>query len=251
MHTEVRFSRKSDILLLIVFVLLCACFIYLFATYFGKSIEPLSKQIYSTIIISEFLKTTIEISILIFGFIKRKAILNWIVSRLRARDFKGTGENFDHIEKRVRGIVIPVSRREQPEWIIRHLRPECVAFLYTELSKDDALELTREFASDVKFYHTARQIEEMIDMIKNPDDPLESKNLSKKFIQWFKNEGIDEKNIFIDTTGGKVPMSIGAFQAAEEMNVSSIYIIGKDKGKITNPAIKEQGEPIFLSNNTD
>ncbi|MDW7998587.1 MAG: hypothetical protein RMI30_03945, partial [Thermodesulfovibrio sp.] len=56
-----------------------------------------------------------------------------------------------------------------------------------------------------------------------------------------------ESNIFVDTTGGKVPMSIGAFQAAEEMSVSSIYIIGKDHGKITDPMIKEHGEPIFIS----
>lgn len=251
MHTGEKFKKKSDFLLVFISAAAIAGLIYLIAIHFGHSLEPFSKKIYSTIIVTEYVITAFEISIIVVGIFKRNAIMNWIAGHLKTRDFKGTGENFDYIEKRVRGIVIPVSRKEQPEWIIRHLKPEYVAFLYTDLSKEYALELTREFSDVVKFYHTAKQIEEKLDMIKNPDDPLESKNVAKKFIQWLKKEGINEKNIFIDTTGGKVPMSIGAFQAAEEMNVSSIYIVGKDRGIIRNPEIKEHGEPIFLSRKTD
>ncbi|GBD96747.1 hypothetical protein BMS3Abin06_01633 [bacterium BMS3Abin06] len=51
-------------------------------------------------------------------------------------------------------------------------------------------------------------------------------------------------------------MSIGAFQAAEEEGVSSIYIVGTEKdsrsGFIIRDAKKaEHGRPIFLSDRTE
>lgn len=66
----------------------------------------------------------------------------------------------------------------------------------------------------------------------------------------FKELGIPESEVFVDTTGGTVPMSIGAFQAAEERNLSSIYVIGKDKGKIKDWKKRQDGIPVYISDHS-
>ena len=71
----------------------------------------------------------------------------------------------------------------------------------------------------------------------------------------FLAQGISKDNIFVDTTGGKVPMSIGAFQAAEEEGVASIYVCGTVYDKksgfiIKDPKNEAHGKPVFLSEKT-
>jgi hypothetical protein len=57
-------------------------------------------------------------------------------------------------------------------------------------------------------------------------------------------------------TGGTAPMSLGAFQAAEQMRVSSIYVMGLmtdaegKKGRILDPEDPAQAEPRFMSDHT-
>lgn len=81
----------------------------------------------------------------------------------------------------------------------------------------------------------------------DPDNPSKAKELTRKHIRRLKAEGIEASRIFVDTTGGKVPMSIGAFQAAEEEGVSS-YVVGAQKeGHIKDPKIREHGRAIFMS----
>lgn len=246
MKSNFNFTNPKQWLRFGLFVSALGIITFLFAVHFNKQLSSFGKEVYYLVIVFEFIKSNVEIALLIIG------ILNWgtikkIFNNLLSKNFLGTGENFDDISQKVRGIIIPVSRRQQPEWIIRHLKPEYVAFLYTERSKKDALELTLEFGNKVHFIHTAKEIEAGIDMIKNPNDPLEVKQLTKKFISKLLKLDIDKRNIFVDTTGGKVPMSIGAFQAAEESGVSSLYIIGTNQDIISDPTVKEQGKPIFLS----
>jgi hypothetical protein len=146
--------------------------------------------------------------------------------------------------------VIPVSRTEQPEWIIRHLKPRHVRLLYTDFSqsKEAAIKLVQKFSKDVLFNLTEEDIKNGKSMITDAEDPLATKELTSKAIKHMLALGLKHENIFVDTTGGKVPMSIGAFQAAEEEGVSTIYVVGKDdKGLITDPTIRQQGMPIFIS----
>jgi len=201
-------------------------------------------------IVSEYIKTAFELTAIIIAVIKRKDITRWFISRFRRKEFEGTGDEFPVSEEKVEGIVIPVSRTEQPEWIIRHLKPRYVALLYTgfKQSRDATLELVRKFSSTTLFNLTEDDIKNGKDMIADAEDPLVTKELTRRAIRHMLALDLKHENIFVDTTGGKVPMSIGAFQAAEEENVSSIYIVGKgEKGFITDPSIRQQGMPIFIS----
>lgn len=201
-------------------------------------------------IVSEYVKTAIELTALLVTIFKWREIWNWVLKKFRRVEFIHTGDEFPVSEEKVHGIVIPVSRIEQPEWIIRHLKPRHVSLLYTSWhqSRDAAVELIRKFRGQVLFNLTEDDIKNSKDDITDAEDPLITKDLTKKALNYLLSSGLKPENIFVDTTGGKVPMSIGAFQAAEEAGISSIYIVGRgERGLITDPTIREQGRPIFIS----
>ncbi len=165
---------------------------------------------------------------------------------LRRSRFENVGEQFDG---RVTAIVIPVSRIQQPEWIIRWLEPRYVAFLYTRHpdSQKAASELQERFGKHVTFFPNKEMIERNEYRIEEADRPSQTREMTRFFLKHFLELGVPSHEIFVDTTGGKVPMSIGAFQAAEELSISSIYIVGRDNGFINKPERREQGEAIFMS----
>ena len=179
------------------------------------------------------------------AWIERRKIRLWFLKT----KFEDVGEQFN---MPVDAMVIPVSPRvEQPEWILRHLRPKFVSFLYTDASQSTAQQITgnKEF-SDIEFFPDADQIKNKKYIISNPNDPQESKTLTSMFIDHFLAKQIEMDKIFVDTTAGKVPMSIGAFQAAEEKAVSTVYIVGTKNGLIKDPKNRGDGKPIFISNKT-
>jgi len=178
----------------------------------------------------------------LIAYLKRHDIRRWLY---RSR-FESTGEPFEIDEEKVEAMVIPVSRREQPEWLLRWLNPKKVALICTERTKDTSREIEEKFGNEVVFYPAK--------VIKDPDDPDETRQEIKHCLSRFKAEGIHPTHIFVDTTGGKVPMSIGAFLAAEEEGVSSIYLVGKVERNgvmiVDDPENREHGRPIFISNHT-
>ena len=173
-----------------------------------------------------------------------------VLSRfLPRRTFEGAGKDFEVSEHRVEAVVVPVSDKTtvQPDYILCQLKPKQASLLYTERSQPNALSIVRnpEY-KDVRFHPNESEIKQGNFMIREPTRPSQSKAFARYFIERFLDEGIQPENIFVDTTGGTVPISIGAFQAAEEMGVSSIYVIGW----ITDPKDPEQADVIFISRHT-
>ena len=179
------------------------------------------------------------------ALVRRQDIGHRLRQWLRRSRFESVGAQFDG---NVTAVVIPVSRVEQPEWIIRWLQPKHVAFLYTALpdSKKAVLDIEERFPQ-VKFFPNKEMVAREEFIIKDADDPSESKERAHFFLEHFLQLGIPRDEIFVDSTGGKVPMSIGAFQAAEELNVSTIYVVGKDNGRITKPDRREHGDARYIS----
>ncbi len=181
----------------------------------------------------------------------RRLVRRWV----RRREFANAGVRLAILEQQVDAMVVPVSRREQPEWILRHLQPERVAFLYTEQTQKIAAKLARSFADRVEIYPPVAEIDRGGFWLDDPHNPEDSRRMALHFVDRFKRLGIHRHRIFVDTTGGTVPMSIGAFQAAEECAVSSIYVVGKGekggrKGLILEPSDAHEGVPQFMSDHT-
>jgi hypothetical protein len=202
--------------------------------------EPAFQRLDRGATTSGFLLTCLTVALATIGWLGRQDLRRW----LRRSHFESVGAP----EQQVTAVVIPVSRREQPEWLLHWLKPKFVSFLYTNQTRYIAAELAREFSDSIDFFPNAQQISDGICQLNNVDDPNESKHLVTEFLQQFLNNNISREQMFVDTTGGKVAMSIGAFQAAEVMDVSSIYIVGTMDGLIKNPKEQNHGRPVFMSN---
>lgn len=222
---------------------------YFFEHYFPKKHNL--EYIHYFDIIAEAFKTSLEIAILILSIIYWKPIKRHITNffKIFNHHYESTGDDFPFLDGKVEAIIIPVSRREQPEWIIKYIKPKYVSFIYTNNlgSKNATKELIKEYKDKIQFNLTEEDIDEERFIITDPDNPKYTKIKVKHFIEEYLNKGIEKHKIFVDTTGGKVPMSIGAFLAAEEKGVSSIYVVGKgDKGLI-DPSERSSANPIYLS----
>ncbi|MCB0275206.1 MAG: hypothetical protein KDI06_10355 [Calditrichaeota bacterium] len=181
-----------------------------------------------------------------FAVINRADIRQWF----RGKAFTSAGEPFNIAEDQIKGIVLPVSRIDQPEWYLKWYNPELVAFLYTEKSREHALTLLDGYQEKTKFLLNKEQIQRERFQINDPFDFNECRAITKLIIQTMIDEGISPNHIFVDTTGGTAPMSLGAFQAAEAMGVSSIYVIGNIPVNKIDANKRESGKPIFLSDMT-
>lgn len=154
---------------------------------------------------------------LVYGICQRNTLRNWL-SRNR---FPGIGgcPDFDW-----QGLVFTVSRANVPLWVIEHVSPKAIGLLTTSASQDEG-DIIRDDAEQ-------RGIEVITRMIENPDDPAEVKQKARELLRQMQENNINP--IAVDITGGKTPMSVGAFMAAEEMGVDSIYVTTQMENKNIN-----------------
>lgn len=183
------------------------------------------------------------------AWIRRQDIRRW----LRRRRFESVGEEFRVDKEKVTALVIPVSRPEQPRWLVRWLEPSFVSLLYTEASRTVAAQLADEFAGrGIHLFPERGSIASGQMEVSDPNEINQSRQVVLSFLNYYSFKGIPPGEIFVDTTGGKKPMSIGAFQAAEEAGVSSIYVVGRGtRDEIVDPEQRSHGFPVFISNHTE
>jgi hypothetical protein len=111
-------------------------------------------------------------------------------------------------------LVLPVSRPEVPCWLIDTVRPVRIALLASEKSLDAAAKIeahARQSGVDV-FTH----------VLLDADDAAAFRAQAAKCVRQLRRAGATR--IAVDTTGGKVPMSLGCFMAAEETGATTLYV---------------------------
>jgi len=147
---------------------------------------------------------------LIVGIVNRDRIKRW----LRTNRFPKVGGAPEH-ERSWRGIVFTVSRTDVPAWVVERCLPDYVAFVASRESKGAAEELMR---------HVERMGIKVLapNVINDPDDPAEIRRATSYLLDELR-AACDGGMLAVDITGGKVPMSIGAFMAAEEHKADTLY----------------------------
>lgn len=140
------------------------------------------------------------------AFIKPEVVRGWF-SRNR---FPHIGSS--RIEN-VDAIVFTVSIPDVPEWVMQQLRPKAVGFVATEQSRDSAERLRR---SAERLNILA--VEPII--LRDPDNPGECRDQTAALLVELAEYG----TLSVDVTGGKTPMSLGAFMAAEEFGAKTLYV---------------------------
>ncbi len=181
-------------------------------------------------------------------------VINWrkIASLFSNVRFFKTGHP---VEQRIRecALLTPVSggkaNGDQNRWIFNHLQPKYVYLIYTEQSRDAALSLLKEYRdSGIYFFQSEEAIQRGEWMVNDAFDIREVKEKAEEFLEDMTiTAGIDKKDIAADVTAGTAVMSLGVFQAAEEMGVSTIYVQGKEKNNIIKPGKCESGNPRYIS----
>ncbi|MBN2414936.1 hypothetical protein JXO52_03795 [bacterium] len=181
-------------------------------------------------------------------------VINWrkINAYFNSVRFRKTGHPVD---KRISecALLTPVSggraNGDQNRWIFNYLHPQYVYMVYTEQSRRAALDLLKEYKnSGIYFFQHAEEIDRGEWMIRDVFDIKEVKETAKELLEEMViTAGINKRDIAVDVTAGTAVMSLGLFQAAEEMSVSTIYIQGNEKSNIIEPGKHESGNPRYIN----
>jgi len=241
--------KKYNYIIIALFVAVAFAVIFWFA---GNIL--LSKSIIITLdnagIVGGFFLSIASLFFAIYAWTRKQDIRRFF----QRRKFENVGEPVDLLEKDFIAAIIPVSPSviQQPIWIMKWVKPEYVSLLYTDESRHNAQELVKMFSSSehIQFYPNFDEIEKRKLQISDPDKPEEVKHIVRDMLQHYLDNGIPKNNICVDITAGKVPTSVGAFQMAEEYDVSSIYIVGTKNGHIKDGENRQDGHPVFISNHT-
>lgn len=155
------------------------------------------------------LTSAITLLALVLGVLNHERLRSW----LTRNRFPRVGEVADPNARRD-AIVFTVSRPEVPVWVIEQLKPTLIGLLFSPGSRAAGLTI-EQTAKD-------RGIDVLTAEVANADDPGEARRQVARLLADIADRGI--RNLAVDITGGKSPMSIGAFMAAEEAQVDSLYV---------------------------
>lgn len=158
---------------------------------------------------------------LLYGFIKRDEIRRW----LNGNRFPRIGGNLEDADK-YDGLVITVSKPETPAWVIAQVHPAWIGLIYTKESEKSAQHIS-EAARRAGVGKILRE------EIQDPDDPHDTHQAVSSILSRMKEGGIHD--LAVDITGGKVPMSLGAFMAAEEHHAASLYVASTFDKELKRP----------------
>lgn len=147
----------------------------------------------------------------IWGAINHEKIRTW----LRRNRFRRVGQVLDTDVGEIEGVIFCVSKKETPRFVIAAAGPAWIGFVYTKESEPaaDAIAAENPALTCIK-----------ADLPVLPDDPRMAKEACRRLIDRFRSERGEAAKLAVDVTGGKTPMSIGAFMAAEEAAVSTLYL---------------------------
>ncbi len=159
-----------------------------------------------------FITSLLTIAGVILAIVKREKIRRW----LAGNRFPNTGGELPS-SMSCDGLVFTVSKSELPIWVLdmQTVKPRVVCLIATRQSRDAADSIERRAKElgieDVRIY-----------LVNNPDDPNESRRVIQQALDYMHTQGL--VSIAVDVTGGKTPMSLGAFMAAEESRCTTLYV---------------------------
>lgn len=172
--------------------------------------------------------TVITLIGLIWAGVKHKAVARFFRGLLRNNRFPDVGRRLDELASRWDGLLFTVSNADVPLWVIDQVRPRAVALLGTSESHE-AMEIIAHYCKkhDIQVFHH---------VISDKDDPAESRHAAAGLLAQLGKQGL--QRLATDITGGRTPMSVGAFMAAEEAGVASLFVGVEFDRKLRKPQVE-------------
>lgn len=158
---------------------------------------------------------------LLFAWLRPDTLKRWF-SRNR---FPNVGDGLAE-DEHWDGLIFTVSKAELPVLVLQRLKPGHVGLIASEQSRVHAEAILREAeALGIRSHGLVR--------VDNPDDPAEARERTHALLNRLRAAGAT--HCAVDITGGKTPMSLGAFMAAEEAGVSTLYLASRYDDKLQRP----------------
>ncbi|MHA1893077.1 MAG: TIGR02710 family CRISPR-associated CARF protein [Candidatus Helarchaeota archaeon] len=150
-------------------------------------------------------------------------------------------------KKLTKGLFITVGNSAAPIWysISRH-SPSFIAFLVTEQSKQIALELIKYFGFELE--NNAKIF------VTDPNNTTKITRVSLEGIEFLKNKGLNENEIFVNSTGGTKAMTSTTFYISLLENIVNYYTKSdqaRDPKQRNSDRINGDEELLLLDNPSD
>lgn len=164
--------------------------------------------------------SVLALIIILFGSLLGIVVIAWAIAKwfkrklLRSSFVGGTATR-----KSRKAIIFTIGfQKETIVKAINEQKPEFLGFLHSDESKgvvDDAIKAATHVYEKTKI--KSREV--------RPDDFSQVREATVSLVrEMMRHWSITQSEIVIDLTGGKVPMSIGAFRAAEELGIDTQYM---------------------------
>lgn len=157
----------------------------------------------------------------IWAWMSRESIHRWF----RTNRFPSVGGLTDE-PAQWDALIFTVSRPEVPEWVIQQTSPKAIGLLATHQS----MQMAHELAAETRKIGITLTGPKRLD---DANDPAEARDEIAHLI--LRLRGMGHQRIAVDITGGKTPMSIGAFMAAEEAGCDTIYVSSEFDSRLRKP----------------
>ena len=159
------------------------------------------------------------------------------LSFLKKMESKNFPSSSDHPPKTsYDALLFTVSKADIPIWMMKHYQPKSMGLI----GSDEVLESINKIKEEAKKLGIKVYCRSLV--ATDVDVVVRAKHETLEIIKELLQTG--SYHLALDITGGKTPMSIGAFLAAEQEGIDSLYVTAAfDKGQPISETIK----PILLS----
>ena len=176
------------------------------------------------------------------GLVSTLLIYLWLRDQRKTRNNLTLGE-IVAFRKAREGVIFTLGLRSAEKGSVIYLvhealKPKFIGFLGTPETKSVLEGIVRELnLSDESYKAESWGITEVD----------EGKTKTLLVIDWMHRQGLRDKDIVLDITGGTATMSVAAFMAAQERRIDCQYIQSRYDA-IKNEHIKETQKPILITN---
>ncbi len=160
----------------------------------------------------------------IWAWLRRDSIRQWLRLNRFPINSETVDEN-DHWD----AIIFTVSQHHAPQWVMNSKRPAAVGLVATGQSLSIANRLA-DHARKTGITPLGPRL------LEDADDPKEARAETLRLVRRLR--GMGHERIAVDVTGGKTPMSIGAFLAAQEAGCDTLYVASRYDAKLKKPDMR-------------
>ncbi|ESQ16942.1 MAG TPA: hypothetical protein DDY14_00920 [Chromatiaceae bacterium] len=174
--------------------------------------------------------------------------VGWAVALVVYAGRKDAALNFRHAGTDIQcpdfkaALILASNREELMEWHLRHIPHERVECVWTAFTRDATANVMQRFPR-LRSLHAPNQRPDAADCKDDPDcldDPFDliavkahCRALLLELLARY-----DPGQICVNITGSTAVMTLGAFQAAEELRITSLYLLGTHRDERGNPSIR-------------